>query len=1706
MAKKKKHKSLKKRSRQKKSRSKVNKKMLWAIGILFMAGLSVGGVGWYLLAHKAESNVKAGDVKFESGEYKKAHKLYGKAVRKEPTNLEYVEKLRKALLNMVPVTPDSARSTYDQFIGTLTHEARYNPLDIEAHLAVAQELFDAGWLTGRESFWRQLRAVTQIGLDRVSLDNPRRYELLLFRALASLHIEDDSMTETYDTQGNLRFPGEDDLEEVLEKDPGNAMAWAALTHGRMALYYRLLDSGKTKQARRNKIFAHETLDRASEVAGDSFEVSAIVLRELILQRTTLLQKQLLDPESVLEEDGNSINDKINEARDMVVNAYDPEVNYPRANEVATLMLVTGEGGREYAEAVLLDTIGVHENDFARKYFLATIQFELGKFDEASKVANEILNSELQTVGLHAIELYAYRPPIANFLVLMNTSESLKAEDEEEKKAYIKEAKQYREKLFDLVSGNETNQYLLYSDGSIALAEERYGDAATLFDEAISRYPDSEVIIYKQSAYALEKINSIGLAIDRYQYIVEKEPSNVDAFLSKALLELRITRTEAAAVTLSNLPEEALSSEKAQEILNLLALQRSNDSGSEISDANLRFILQSEQLSAGGKHDEAILLLTNAVDLSSEPDLRLFLAISRVYADKDDKDQAVVWMNKAIELSPDPDKLLPRLFILESDNRVEALIKYAESKDESEEVITENIAFSLYELGLELQRESNRWEQQGNSVKAEEVAELSKLSLQKSEQYQARVESLGADMSRILGIRFNEELDKGKFEKAEALLDKMKELSVDQNSINGFQVSLHTARAKEAKNYGNLDVFKIEMESALAIANAMVKEFGVSDHPWRILGHVQFEYGNLPEAKDAFAEAYRISPRRKENIRRYVGALAALGSEHQRILRVLRIAKEQHPNDQQLFSAWLEAELQHGESWRVLAYRQNTHSLHPDNRMNALELALMLSEGEPSMNVLRNSEGELLYSPQTWQKMPFSQREMILRDARKEWNLLILQILEDASKSVDSSTKQALIHASIHRNLGQLEQSSDILDRYIDSLTDDKRYVGAVLSAAEFLSNSVRSQQALKLLEDARVKQSDLHEVDYALGVMYYNAGEYGSAAEYMEQVVNATGQSNVRARLIESLALDGQFEEAERALVEYKTTNTEYAEAMLRALISRVQSEQLLAQGDVVAGTAMLKKYRDSLRAGIEADTSNSTPYIGLCRSLLSEYELTQNKSLLQEALLVADEAAFINKKTGQHVIVRADVLQADGQLDRAIEHLSRYLSESPDSNNVRTRLIEAYIDSNDSSKALGVAQGGVELNPSDSMWHERLGDLHIRTNDDRNEGVKAYLRAIGITPDSRLLMKIDEVTRTNQELPNQELLEIVVDKLSTLHPIAGAIEAKALNNLGRNRDALLAMKRSWRMFEEGIRKGWLPPGIASRWFLDLQHIYKDDPAGGEAFVRSLVNGALSQEQLANLAGYYKAFGGEYIGQAIQIIDSALALPSEDKDVRIRLLTMKGGFLVLINEYLKSEETFRLLAEEYDSPMVQNNLAYVIGVYQNRPEEGLKIALEAVKKMPRNPSVIDTVSMMYQRMGEYKKAAETLDYLLQVDPVDTTAMSKLALLYADHLDQAERGVVVATRARSQKSHSPEVLDALGWSYYRTGKKELAEETIRRSLRYGDTMEAYLHLSQIVTEDEKYDEALGHLRMAQELAEDEFSLNSILALKDDIRKKKTEANK
>lgn len=1705
MAKKPNYKKMKKQ--QKKKVARTNKKLLTiVISIVAVVLFGVGGLWFYAEYRGAERNITAGDNLFAAGKFSEARKQYGRAVSKEPANLKYVQKLQDAVLAITPVTPTEARTTYDDYVRTLVHEARYNPQDIDAHLRVAEEMYNAAFLTGSDNYWLKLRVVAKTGLDRVSLSNPRRHELNLYRGLATLRIDDATMTDTYDEVGNVRFPGESDFELVLENDPGNAMAWATLAHGRMAVYYRLNDEGKTKQARRNRVFADETMEQALEIAGGSFEVSASLLRERLLQRTALLQQRVANPNSVTETQIDEATQKIVEVRAMIEKSYDPALHFARAGEITSLVVSTDEDGKEVAIGILQKTIDKHPNDFGSRYILSGLLVQIDKREEARVLSDSILEAENQTAGLHAIELYSLRPIAAQSLIRMAVENAVNSEDDTDQEAAIKEADQYREVLSDLVSGDEMNQYLLYADGIIALAKEQYALAAKKLELTISRNPDVDASVYRQSAFALSKTDAKGLAVERLQRAIELEPSNLSYYIAKARLEVQLSDHQAASTTLSALPTGVRSRDDVQEVLNIIAMQQSGADQTSFSDPALRYISLSEQLAKEKKYDEAVTALTEAIDLAPTQDWRLFLAMSNVFGRMDDREQAVEWLQKAIDSAPNPTALLPRLHILQSDNRVDALISLVESQDDTEANKAEELAVALYELSMNSLGDSNRWVQIGNTQEAETAKELSDQAMEASKQYQELAESLGADMTRIVALRFTQEVADGNFVVAEQYLEELSLSSTKQLEVDSARISLLLAKAIDAKSRGELAVFNSLTSSANSIAQKMVSESSISDFAWRTLGRVLVEIGEMKEAKNAYAEAYRISPKNKENIRRYISVLITQSDEQQRMLRVLRIAREQYPNDRQLQTAWLEAEGKIGERWKVLVYRMNGLVLNPEDRTNALELAFSLVNLTPNRGLLRDLEGNELYSTRVWEQMPTALKQSALNDARREWDKTVQDILDKADEQVDPSIRIAMLHASIHRDLGQLEQSSEIWDRFITNAKGTDQYTKAVIAAADFLQRSNRIQQAIQFLENAREAQSELLEIDGVLGSLYFILGEFKLATEYMEQPVRVTKNQMMHSRYIEALAMSGQFDKAMRELGEYTTTNSEYAEQMLRSLISRVKSEQMLAQGDIEGGKIALQEYRNTLRAAIGADSRNPIPYIRLCRSLLNEYRLTQDKQLLQEALQVAEEASATEQQSEQFIIVRADVLQADGQLPRSIDHLMRYLSENPDSSNVRTRLIEAYLDSDNVDRALAAAKAGVAVDPSDPLWHQRLGDLYIRANDDRVEGVKAYLEAIQRNPSLLLLMKIDEMTRTNQELPNQELLEMARGPLSKLHPIAGTIEAKALKNLGRNRDALIAMEKSWRIFNQAVTNNWISPQSTASWFLNLQTLFEEDPAAGETFVRALVNGPMTQHQLAGLAGYYQLVGGEYVDKALDIIDNALAMENSDPDARMRLLMMRGGFLVEAGRYAESAETFSLLAEESNSPLVQNNLAYVVGVFQDKPEEGLRIAKEAAKQSPRNASIIDTVSSLYQRLGEHQKAADSLDFLLQIDPSNSKAMAKLSLLYSENLGDPARGIVFAERGRIQNPRSPEVLDALGWGYYRMGKIEQAEETINRSIRNGDTMEAYLHLAQIVTENMEFDEALGHLRMAQELAEDPYSLKRIQTHKDDIRKKKAEALK
>lgn len=1684
----------------KRKKAKANKKLIAIVGFIF-ASLLIGGAGaWYVVVYKsADRNIRAGDEYMAAGDYYSARKQYGRAVSKEQSNIDFVHKLQDAILSIAPTTPDEASTYYRDYITSLVHESRYKPLDIDAQLKVVEEIFESAHLTGNMEDWRRLQMVTKTGLERIMLDDPRSHELLLYRGLASLRIEDTSMTETFDGDGNIRFPGEDDIEEVLEKEPNNEIAWAALAHGRMAIYYRLLNEGRTQQALKNREFFDITMKRAIEVAGDSLEVSLTYLRAMLLQRNALSQVYVVNPDDVSAKQMETVEIAVQEAMDRLVSSYNPSIHNNYVGQIVTLLGQVDREGKEIAVDVLQQHMSMYPDDVKRRFVLVGQLHNLKRLDEAGQEARYLLDADQLTVGLQAMEQYRTRPFAAQVLVQLSLDHITEDSTDEEREEFVKEARAAREILSDLVSNNTDSPLLLYSDGIIALIEKDYSAAAVRLEEVISRIPSAPSRVYRESAFALAESGARGLASERLAVALEREPSNLANYLLKARIELMISDIDAAQQTLAQLPPDSQSRPEVQELFDTIALNRSKGDA-KFSDPILAIISQSIIETANRQYDDAIKTLTDAiVDKQESPDWRLLAALSNVYISMQDLDTASNWIRKAIEINPDSEQLARILINLEYDDPVAATIASVEARQDSIANKAEELAVKLFNIGTYQLSESNRWAKRGSVIEAEDAKELAQRALEESMKYQQIAEVEGADMSRILYIKVKQAITDLEFGLAEEYFEKLSAKSDDQLELDGLRIRMHLVKATQAKEKGVAGAFELNTDKALSIAKAMTEEVSFSDYAWRMLGAVYAVLEEPIEELAANAEAYRIAPKDRGNIRRYLGSLATTNADSQRLLRVARMSQEQFPADKQLTEVWLEIEFSIGLKPKVFEYRFNQYSKNPLDRTNALRLASLLVNTEPSRELFRNRDGSQMITPRMWSRLGPIQRTQVLTRESEAWNSIAQEIMDAASEEVDPDVRTAFIHASVARDRGQLDESSRIWDRFIQSRKGTAEYSNAVISAADFLQQSNRFEQAITLLKEAKEFQSDRFEMDAALGSINYFLGNYEEAAESLQIAVDATASSILHARLIESLANSGQFDRAETLLESYNTTNQAYGEAMLRALISRVRSEQLLAQGDLTGGTAELTVYRNALRAAISEDPENPVPYIRLCRSLLNEYQMTQEKALLEESLVVADEGSAIQDNSEQFAVVRADVLQADGQLLRAIDRMVRFIAEQPTASIIRQRLIEAYLDTDDINKAIAVAKAGIEVDSSEPIWYSRLGDLYVRSNDERGEATKAYLSALQREPTMLLIARIDEITRTEQLLPNLELLSMAQGPMSKMHPIVASIEAKALNNLGRNRDALIAMEKSWNMFQQAISNGWIPESSTASWFLDLKEMYVDNPEQGEAFVRSIVGGPLSLHHQAGLAGYYQAFGGEYWNKALGILDAAIEKTVVGTNVRSRLLMMRGGFLVELGRYEESAVAFRLLANEQDSPIVWNNLAYVVGIYLNHPEQGLEIAKQAVVKAPRSAPIIDTVAILYEHIGESQKAAETLEFLLQVSPSNAEAMARLALIYADSLGQPERAIVFAERARSQKPRSAEVLDALGWSYYRMGRIMKAEEYIERSIKREESSIAYLHLAQLVMARSEFDEALGHLRMAQELAKHPYSLNRIKVLRDDIRK-------
>jgi len=177
--------------------------------------------------------------------------------------------------------------------------------------------------------------------------------------------------------------------------------------------------------------------------------------------------------------------------------------------------------------------------------------------------------------------------------------------------------------------------------------------------------------------------------------------------------------------------------------------------------------------------------------------------------------------------------------------------------------------------------------------------------------------------------------------------------------------------------------------------------------------------------------------------------------------------------------------------------------------------------------------------------------------------------------------------------------------------------------------------------------------------------------------------------------------------------------------------------------------------------------------------------------------------------------------------------------------------------------------------------------------------------------------------------------------------------------------------------------------------------------------------------------------------------------------------------------------------------AYRHGRLFDKAQETLQQALKETSANFALARVYNVMAQTHYDAGKYEECEKAYLKVLSIAPKDSMqenlARNNLAYLYAENLDEPEKGVPHARRALEVTPDAPHVLDTYGWVKAKLGRYDEAAGLLRRAaggepvsggryLRARADLEtsplARYHLGWVYEQLEKRDEALGQYRQAQ----------------------------
>jgi tetratricopeptide (TPR) repeat protein len=579
--------------------------------------------------------------------------------------------------------------------------------------------------------------------------------------------------------------------------------------------------------------------------------------------------------------------------------------------------------------------------------------------------------------------------------------------------------------------------------------------------------------------------------------------------------------------------------------------------------------------------------------------------------------------------------------------------------------------------------------------------------------------------------------------------------------------------------------------------------------------------------------------------------------------------------------------------------------------------------------------------------------------------------------------------------------------------------------------------------------------------------------------------------LAELASKDKKYDEALSLLENVFGRDPEYLDGR------RLQSDVLLAKGDTKKAVELLERL------------DKAYPDAPILKYQLARAYLQNNN--MNQAAVVLDQALSLNPNYDDAVLLLGQINLATGHGDKVIEPLTRLLQRRPDMRNAALVLAGAYGSLDRFDDAAIVLEEQAKVAPNDPQPQMALGMTYRQAKRYKEAG-EAFEKAARLAPDNPFsidqLIELDlldkhfdaarqRVRSLSQKTPNLpaghywegkilaaegkwDLAEAELQKTLQLDPnFSGAYDLLIQTYLATNK-----LPQAVNELQAMLAKN--PNNTPS--LMTLALVYekmKDYPKACDAYEKLLTTAPNFVPALNDLAYLYTEHLND-LDKAYDLASKAHGLLGQDASVGDTL----GWILYKRGDYQQALQLLQESAQKAgDNPEIQFHLgmaAYMMGQtdvakaalrkavsaaqdFEDKDESKRRLALleggtelsisqlEAMaKEQPNDVIVRMRLGEAYEKQGASDKAATAWEQGLKLNPKLVVAVTKLAQLNAGALQNKDKALAYAKKARELAPADPNVAGILAKVAYDSGNFTWSYSLLHDAARQRQNDPAILH--------------------------------------------------